>query len=155
MSFTKVQPTESVRNYQLMDIKKRREIYHTIFDAEAHEALVLRGERKFSYKAFQGAILITLYRDQPRFSQPHQVLTCLMDIDSFMTKWRCKLMSDKTFFFEKFTFNHFFREIYLPNFSIDSHIMMVQRMIGSQQLGTGGSSGYQYLRSTLRYSSSK
>lgn len=29
--------------------------------------------------------------------------------------------------------------------------MMVQRMIGSQQLGTGGSSGYQYLRSTLRY----
>lgn len=28
--------------------------------------------------------------------------------------------------------------------------MMVQRMIGSQQLGTGGSSGYQYLRSTLR-----
>lgn len=24
-------------------------------------------------------------------------------------------------------------------------------MIGSQQLGTGGSSGYQYLRSTLRY----
>lgn len=29
--------------------------------------------------------------------------------------------------------------------------MMVQRMIGSQQLGTGGSSGYQYLRSTLRF----
>lgn len=24
-------------------------------------------------------------------------------------------------------------------------------MIGSQQLGTGGSSGYQYLRSTLRF----
>lgn len=87
----KAQETESVRNYQLMDIKKRREIYQTIFDEEAHEALVMRGERKFSYKAFQGAILITLYRDEPRFSQPHQVLTCLMDIDSFMTKWRCKL----------------------------------------------------------------
>lgn len=28
---------------------------------------------------------------------------------------------------------------------------MVQRMIGSQQLGTGGSSGYQYLKSTLRF----
>lgn len=26
---------------------------------------------------------------------------------------------------------------------------MVQRMIGSQQFGTGGSSGYHYLRSTL------
>lgn len=33
----------------------------------------------------------------------------------------------------------------------DNHVIMVQRMIGSQQLGTGGSSGYQYLRSTLRY----
>ena len=27
--------------------------------------------------------------------------------------------------------------------------MLVQRMLGSSQLGTGGSSGYQYLRSTL------
>lgn len=33
----------------------------------------------------------------------------------------------------------------------DNHVMMVQRMIGSQQLGTGGSSGYHYLRSTLRF----
>lgn len=73
-----------------MDVKKRRDVYHTIFNQEAHDALVSRGERKFSYKAMQGAIMITLYRDEPRFSQPHQVLTCLMDIDSFMTKWRCK-----------------------------------------------------------------
>ncbi|XP_031621248.1 tryptophan 2,3-dioxygenase [Contarinia nasturtii] len=110
---------EFLRNYRLMDVNKRRDVYHTIFNQDAHEALVSRGERKFSYKAMQGAIMITLYRDEPRFSQPHQVLTCLMDIDSFMTKWRY------------------------------SHVMMVQRMIGSQQLGTGGSSGYQYLRSTL------
>lgn len=34
--------------------------------------------------------------------------------------------------------------------SLDNHVLMVQRMIGSQQLGTGGSSGYQYLKSTLR-----
>nr|Q2LD53.1 RecName: Full=Tryptophan 2,3-dioxygenase; Short=TDO; AltName: Full=Tryptamin 2,3-dioxygenase; AltName: Full=Tryptophan oxygenase; Short=TO; Short=TRPO; AltName: Full=Tryptophan pyrrolase; AltName: Full=Tryptophanase [Mayetiola destructor]ABC69733.1 vermilion [Mayetiola destructor] len=115
----KMQPLEHIRNYQLMDIKKRRDVYHTIFNEDAHEALVSRGERKFSYKAMQGAILITLYRDEPRFSQPHQLLNCLMDIDSFMTKWRY------------------------------NHVMMVQRMIGSQQLGTGGSSGYQYLRSTL------
>ena len=31
----------------------------------------------------------------------------------------------------------------------DNHVMMVQRMIGSKA-GTGGSSGYQYLRSTMR-----
>lgn len=67
-----------------MDIKKRRDVYHTIFDQEAHEALVARGERKFSFKAMQGAIMITLYRDEPRFSQPHQMLNYLMDIDSFL-----------------------------------------------------------------------
>lgn len=91
ITFTlQMQPLEHIRNYQLMDIKKRKDVYHTIFDEDAHEALVSRGERKFSYKAMQGAILITLYRDEPRFSQPHQLLNCLMDIDSFMTKWRCE-----------------------------------------------------------------
>lgn len=73
-----------------MDIQRQRNVYHSIFDRQVHEALVSRGERKFSYKALQGAIMITLYRDEPRFSQPHQLLTILMDIDSFMTKWRCE-----------------------------------------------------------------
>lgn len=83
------EPYERVRNYRLMDIQKQRNVYHSIFDRQVHEALVARGERKFTYKALQGAIMITLYRDEPRFSQPHQLLTLLMDIDSFMTKWRC------------------------------------------------------------------
>lgn len=108
-----------------MDIKKRRDVYHTIFDEDAHEALVSRGERKFSYKAMQGAILITLYRDEPRFSQPHQLLTCLMDIDSLMTKWRCKYYSHYLFlifysFSKQFNFH--------VHFSTDNHVMMVQRM---------------------------
>jgi len=38
----------------------------------------------------------------------------------------------------------------MTKFISDNHVIMVQRMIGSAQLGTGGSSGYQYLRSTLR-----
>ena len=33
--------------------------------------------------------------------------------------------------------------------TIDNHVILVQRMLGSQQMGSGGSSGYQYLRSTL------
>lgn len=84
------EPTESAKNYRLMDIEKRRNVYKTIFDPEVHEALVSRGERHFSYRALQGAIMITFYRDEPRFSQPHQLLTLLMDIDSQITKWRCK-----------------------------------------------------------------
>ncbi|KAH8364933.1 hypothetical protein KR200_004778, partial [Drosophila serrata] len=113
------EPVELAKNYRLMDIEKRREVYRSIFDPAVHDALVRRGDRRFSHRALQGAIMITFYRDEPRFSQPHQLLTLLMDIDSLITKWRY------------------------------NHVIMVQRMIGSQQLGTGGSSGYQYLRSTL------
>ncbi|XP_034477391.1 tryptophan 2,3-dioxygenase [Drosophila innubila] len=114
-----LEPVERAKNYRLMDIEKRREVYRSIFDPAVHEAMVKRGDRRFSHGALQGAIMITFYRDEPRFSQPHQLLTLLMDIDSLITKWRY------------------------------NHVIMVQRMIGSQQLGTGGSSGYQYLRSTL------
>ncbi|XP_044749363.1 tryptophan 2,3-dioxygenase [Coccinella septempunctata] len=110
---------ERIRTYKLKDLEQRQEIYESIFDPCVHEALIKRGERRFSHKALQGAIMITFYRDEPRFSQPHQILTLLMDIDSLITKWRY------------------------------NHVLMVQRMIGSTQLGTGGSSGYQYLRSTL------
>jgi len=36
-----------------------------------------------------------------------------------------------------------------PVLYIDNHVMLVQRMIGNK-FGTGGSSGYQYLRATVR-----
>lgn len=93
-----------------MDIQKRRDVYETIFNPTSHEALVSRGERRFTYKALQGAIMINFYRDEPRFSQPHQLLTLLMDIDSLITKWRCKRFDDvklKPFYIYLLTFNNF------------------------------------------------
>ncbi|XP_026273018.1 tryptophan 2,3-dioxygenase isoform X1 [Frankliniella occidentalis] len=111
--------TDLRRKFLLNDVAQRREVFDSVFSPDTHELLLQRGERRFSYRALQGAIMITFYRDEPRFSQPHQLLTLLMDIDSLITKWRY------------------------------NHVIMVQRMIGSAQLGTGGSSGYQYLRSTL------
>ncbi|KAL2727038.1 hypothetical protein V1478_007316 [Vespula squamosa] len=113
------QSEEQTKIYLTSNVQSRQAIFETIFNESLHNALVSRGERRFSYAALQGAVMITLYRDEPRFSQPHQILTALMDIDSLITKWRY------------------------------NHVIMVQRMIGSQQLGTGGSSGYQYLKSTL------
>lgn len=107
------------RNYLVEDYKKRKELFQSIFDQNVHNGLVARGERRFSHKALQGAMMISFYRNEPRFNQPYQLLTLLMDIDALITKWRY------------------------------NHVMLVQRMIGSQQLGTGGSSGYQYLRSTM------
>lgn len=70
-------------------IDGKQAVFETVFNQSLHDALVGRGERRFSHAALQGAIMITLYRDEPRFSQPHQVLTALMDIDSLITKWRC------------------------------------------------------------------
>ncbi|XP_066599386.1 tryptophan 2,3-dioxygenase [Prorops nasuta] len=113
------EPSEQHRKYLMASLRSRRAVFDTIFNESLHSALVSRGERRFNHAALQGAIMITLYRDEPRFSQPHQILTALMDIDSLITKWRY------------------------------NHVIMVQRMIGSQQLGTGGSSGYHYLKSTL------
>lgn len=74
---------------------------------------------RLSYEAMLGALMISLYRDEPRFNQPYQLLQTLMDIDSLLMKWR------------------------------NNHAQMVLKMIGSDTLGTGGSSGYHYLRATL------
>lgn len=98
--------------------KKQKETFDSIMDADMHKACVNRGERRLKHEAFQGALMIALYRDEPRFHQPFQILTLLTDIDSLLTKWRY------------------------------NHVMIVQRMIGSKT-GSGGSSGYLYLRSTV------
>ncbi|KAK4291742.1 hypothetical protein Pmani_035453 [Petrolisthes manimaculis] len=110
---------EGMRTHLHTQCKRRRELFDSIFDVRIHNALMARGERRLTHTALQGALMIAFYREEPRFNQPHQLLTLLMDVDSLMTKWRY------------------------------NHVMLVQRMIGSQLIGTGGSSGYQYLRSTL------
>ncbi|CAG0884888.1 unnamed protein product [Darwinula stevensoni] len=110
---------EKTKEEMLLEWRRSRDQYASIFDEDIHNALTKRGERRFSLQALQGALMISFYRDVPRFNQPFQLLNLLMDIDSLITKWRY------------------------------NHTMLVQRMIGSQQLGTGGSTGYQYLRSTL------
>ncbi|XP_048243947.1 tryptophan 2,3-dioxygenase-like [Haliotis rufescens] len=102
----------------MQEYQKQKDSFQSIFDESVYNGHRERGERRLSHKAFQGALFISLYRDEPRFNQPYKLITLLMDIDSLMTKWRY------------------------------NHVMMVQRMIGSK-VGTGGSSGYQYLRSTI------
>lgn len=108
----------TLKQLKMDEYDKQRQTFDSIFDVDLYQSYIARGERRFSHKAFQGAMMISLYRDEPRFHQPFQILTLLMDIDSLMVKWR------------------------------HNHVMLVQRMIGSK-MGTGGSSGYQYLRSTV------
>lgn len=98
------------------DVEKKELMYKPIWNKEEFNK---RNSYRFSQRAMHGALMISLYRDEPRFNQPYQLLVTLMDIDSLLTKWR------------------------------QNHTQMVLRMIGSDTLGTGGSSGYQYLRATL------
>ncbi|XP_035681812.1 tryptophan 2,3-dioxygenase-like isoform X2 [Branchiostoma floridae] len=107
-----------IKEDKMAQYKKQKDAFESIFDEDKHNILVMKGDRKFTHKAMQGAMMISLYRDEPRFHQPFQLLTQLMDIDSLLTKWRY------------------------------NHVTMVQRMLGSK-VGTGGSSGYHYLRSTV------
>ncbi|XP_063067896.1 tryptophan 2,3-dioxygenase B [Engraulis encrasicolus] len=102
----------------LEDLNKQIEQFTALFDDKRHEHLLSKGDRRLSYKALQGALMINFYREEPRFQVPFQLLTSLMEIDTLMTKWRY------------------------------NHVCMVHRMIGSK-MGTGGSSGYHYLRSTV------
>ncbi|KAI7794800.1 tryptophan 2,3-dioxygenase B isoform X1 [Triplophysa rosa] len=102
----------------LEDLKKQTEVFTALFDPSRHEHLLNKGERRLSYEALQGALMINFYREEPRFQVPFQLLTALMEIDTLMSKWRY------------------------------NHVCMVHRMIGSKA-GTGGSSGYCYLRSTV------
>jgi len=115
----KAEKNVAMKTHLLTNYTKKKEQFDSIFDPAVHAALVKRGERRFTHKALLGALMISMYSQEPRFHQPHQLLMALMDIDSLITKWRY------------------------------NHVMLVQRMLGSNQLGTGGSSGYQYLRSTL------
>ncbi|NXP01792.1 T23O dioxygenase, partial [Certhia brachydactyla] len=102
----------------LSEFQKQRDVLISLFDEKRHEHLLSKGERRLSYKALKGALMIYFYREEPRFQVPFQLLTALMDLDVLMTKWRY------------------------------NHVCLVHRMIGSKA-GTGGSSGYQYLRSTV------
>ncbi|NXB71285.1 T23O dioxygenase, partial [Donacobius atricapilla] len=102
----------------LCEFQKQRDVLLSLFDEKRHEHLLSKGERRLSYKALKGALMIYFYREEPRFQVPFQLLTSLMDLDALMTKWRY------------------------------NHVCLVHRMIGSKA-GTGGSSGYHYLRSTV------
>ena len=97
-----------MKTHLMSNYRKKKEQFDSIFYPEMHNALVKRGERRFSHKALLGALMIICYRsvlslqpfliifwssEQPRFHQPHQMLIALMDIDSLITKWRCKASS--------------------------------------------------------------
>jgi tryptophan 2,3-dioxygenase len=80
--------TGTQREAQLKEFGVTMNHYEAIFDEDKHAAIARRGERRFSYRAFQAALFITLYRDLPALHEPHRVIELLMDLDEGFTAWR-------------------------------------------------------------------
>lgn len=80
--------TEEQKAGQLRDFDLTMRQYEAVFDEQKHRDLATVGQRRFSYRAFQAALFINLYRDLPALQEPHRMLELLMDIDEGFTAWR-------------------------------------------------------------------
>ncbi|UJR14691.1 hypothetical protein I4U23_001684 [Adineta vaga] len=97
------EPNPTAHQAALEDVKKTADTFRSLIDEKFHQQLVARGERRMNHRAMHGALMIMLYREQPRFQGPYQILSLLMDIDALITKWRY------------------------------NHLILVQRQIGNKQ----------------------
>ena len=80
--------SEPEREAQIKSFAQTFSLYEAVFDETKHKALVTSGERRLSHRAFQAALFINLYRDEPALQEPFRLLTLLMDIDQGFTSWR-------------------------------------------------------------------
>ena len=80
--------TASEKEAQLSEFESVRGQYEAIFDPGRHTIEVDSGRLRMSHRAFQAALFITLYRDEPALQEPFHLLELLMDIDEGFTTWR-------------------------------------------------------------------
>ncbi len=80
--------TEGERTAQLKGFEQTFTQYEAVFDSGKHQQLLESGERRLSHRAFQAALFINLYRDEPALQEPFRLLTLLMDVDEGFTTWR-------------------------------------------------------------------
>jgi tryptophan 2,3-dioxygenase len=80
--------SEEEKRAQLNDFETTMEQYEAVFDPAKHAEQQAAGRLRLSHRAFQAALFITLYRDQPALQEPFRLLEHLMDIDEGFTVWR-------------------------------------------------------------------
>lgn len=80
--------TDDEKTAQLRDFDLVLSQYEAIFDPEKHDIEREAGRLRLSHRAFQAALFITLYRDQPALQEPFRIIELLMDIDEGFTTWR-------------------------------------------------------------------
>lgn len=80
--------TDTERATQLKEFEAVIAQYEALFDPARHQIERDAGRLRLSQRAFQAAVFITLYRDQPALQEPSRLLELLMDIDVGFTTWR-------------------------------------------------------------------
>ncbi|HEY4607283.1 MAG TPA: tryptophan 2,3-dioxygenase family protein [Acidimicrobiia bacterium] len=80
--------TVEEKTAQLKEFETTMDQYEALFDPQKHAEQLAAGRRRLSHRAFQAALFITLYRDQPALQEAHRLLELLMDIDEGLTTWR-------------------------------------------------------------------
>jgi tryptophan 2,3-dioxygenase len=80
--------TDTERSAQLKEFDLVQGQYEALFDPDKHDLERSAGRLRLSQRAFQAAVFITLYRDQPALQEPSRLLELLMDIDEGLTTWR-------------------------------------------------------------------
>ena len=79
---------DAEKTIQLDEFDQVLEQYEAIFDSDKHQLEQDAGRLRLSHRAFQAALFITLYRDQPALQEAFRLLELLMDIDEGFTAWR-------------------------------------------------------------------
>jgi tryptophan 2,3-dioxygenase len=80
--------TAPERESQLEEFDSILDQYAAVFDSDKHALEVAAGRLRMSHRAFQAALFITLYRDEPALQEPFRLLELLMDIEEAFTTWR-------------------------------------------------------------------
>lgn len=94
---------------ELEALRRGREKFDGIFDAEKHAKAKENGQWRMSWKALQAALFITVYKQEPILQSPHNLLVKIMDVDELLARWRVR------------------------------HALMVQRMVGNSMGSGGSS----------------
>lgn len=80
--------TDDERTAQLKEFELVIDQHAALFDESKHKLEQDAGRIRLSQRAFQAAVFITLYRDQPALQEPYRLLELLMDLDEGFTTWR-------------------------------------------------------------------
>ena len=80
--------TDDEKTSQLKEFGLVLAQYDAIFDSDKHNEERDAGKLRLSHRAFQAALFISLYSDQPALHGPFRVIELLMDIDEGFTAWR-------------------------------------------------------------------